>query len=455
MEKSEFNSYFYENGLRKGAKYDSIFFGAYAGTGSTFDIRVRFEFKKKLNLHKLQEAADEAIKFYQEFAVRPVIHKGRVCYEKNNSPVKIAADDGKSYYFGTDGENGTNGYLFIFLCGERELTFSLFHGLTDAHGMILFVISVICEYFNRTFPPLKGLSSKLLTRMGIRLGGDLQGLMDDVERYDPLKKFAEDNKPVELINTDKLFILPPEEYSKEDISCRLINLEISNKSFYEKTKELGTSFAPLLCAIAANAINSAYNIGDKVISVITTVNPRKFIKTDSLANMAYNCPLPVTKDDLSLPPEKLCAKIRADMKMQTTEKNARATFNSILSQCAQIDKMGDIVSANEILTGENGVKTLTTNGTVFLTYPGRITNNIISRMLLRGISPEMLAVERAIVAYAHGDSFIIQITQKSDDMTLVNALRRSLENYGFKPKTRDLGRITQNIMELKRLKTVL
>ena len=54
------DSYYYENGLRKGARYDSIFFGAYAGLGHTFDIRVRFEFKQKLNLKKFQEAADEA-----------------------------------------------------------------------------------------------------------------------------------------------------------------------------------------------------------------------------------------------------------------------------------------------------------------------------------------------------------------------------------------------------------
>ena len=142
------------------------------------------------------------------------------------------------------------------------------------------------------------------------------------------------------------------------------------------------------------------------------------------------------------------------MKLQITEENARGTFNFILSQCAAIEGMGDIISANKFLSGENGIKALTTNGTVFLTYPGRINNNMISRVLLRGISPEILAVERAIVTYAHRDSLIIQMSQKSDDMTLVNALRNSLEKYGFKPKTTDMGRVTQNIMDLTKLKTI-
>ena len=448
------DSYYYENGLRKGARYDSIFFGAYAGLGHTFDIRVRFEFKQKLNLKKFQEAADEAVKFYPEFAVRPVIYKGRVCYEKNESPVKIVENSTQNYYFGTDGEDGTNGYLFIFFYGERDITFSLFHGLTDAHGMILFVISVLWGYLKRMFPMLKVFSPKLLTRPGIRLNENMLGEMDDTERYDPLVKFAKDSVPVDLIDVEKLFRMPQEQFSREDVSCRLINLEISNQAFLNKTKELGTSFAPLLSAIAADAINSAYDIGDKTISVITTVNPRRFIKTNSLGNMAYNCPLPVTKDDLQLPPEKLCEKLKNNMKLQITEENARGTFNFILSQCAAIEGMGDIISANKFLSGENGIKALTTNGTVFLTYPGRINNNMISRVLLRGISPEILAVERAIVTYAHRDSLIIQMSQKSDDMTLVNALRNSLEKYGFKPKTTDMGRVTQNIMDLTKLKTI-
>ena len=69
-----------------------------------------------------------------------------------------------------------------------------------------------------------------------------------------------------------------------------------------------------------------------------------------------------------------------------------------------------------------------------------------------GVTPGMLAVERGVVVYAHRDSLIVQITQKSDDLTLANALRAVLEEEGFSPVLSDMGRVTQNVLELETLK---
>ncbi len=448
------NTYSLPNGLRRGARYDSIFYGAFAGAGNTFDIRVRFDFKKKLNLSKLQKAADAALACYPEFKVRPVVYGGRVCYEQNDRPVLLAPDDGKTLYFGTDGPDGTNGYPFAFLCGERHVTFSLFHGVTDARGMIAYVISVLWNYACAVFPPIRIAGTKMFTKHGIRITPDAFYKMDETERLDPLTAFAADGERVDLIDESRLFRLPPEQFGKDDLSCRLMNLEISNKAFLQKTKELGTSFAPLLSALAAEAVAEAYPIGDGVISMVITADPRKQFNTFSFGNMAYNVPLPVTAEDLKLPLAELCARLRADMKKQLTKENAAANYKSILAQCDQIDAMGDIVSVNRMLSSPGGVETLTTNGTLFLTYPGRVANNPISRVLLRGVTPGMLAVERAIVAYAHRDSLVIQITQKSDDRTLISALKAVLERHGFRPQFRDMGRVTQNVLEPSLLKTV-
>lgn len=116
--------------------------------------------------------------------------------------------------------------------------------------------------------------------------------------------------------------------------------------------------------------------------------------------------------------------------------------------------MGSIVDVNRALTGPGGLNALTTNGTIFLTYPGRVDSNPISRLLLKGVTPGMLAVERAIVVYAHRDSLIIQMTQKSDDLSLINAIRTVLEEDGFSPKFYDMGRITQNIFDFDRIETI-
>lgn len=444
-------SYDVGGGLRRGARYDSIFYGAFSGAGATFDIRVRLDLKRRPDLAKLQRAADAALKCYPEFAVRPVLKDGRVYYEENHKPVAFREDNGQRLLFGTDGPDGTNGYLFAFLYGERHLTFSLFHAITDAHGMIHFLICVLWNYVKAVFPPVRFAGTKRFTKYGIRLEPTQIQAMEDEERYDPLARFGTADKPVSVVDPDKIFFLPPESFDPADVTCRLINLEISNREFLKKTKALGTSFAPLLAALTARAIGKAYDVGDKVISVSVTADPRKVLDTYSLGNMAFNCPLPLTKEELTLPLKTQCEKLRADMKKQITKENAQATFGFILSQCDEIDAMGSIVDVNKLLTS-SGSAHLSTDATIFLTYPGRITNNPISQVILDGITPGMLAVERAVVVYAHKDSLIIQVTQKSDDMTLANAMREVLSEEGFAPVLSDMGRVTQNVLELETLK---
>ena len=236
---------------------------------------------------------------------------------------------------------------------------------------------------------------------------------------------------------------------------RIVNLEISNSAFYEKTRELKTSFAPLLAAYAAEAINSAYDVGDKVISINTPVDSRKFFgHTNTLCNMAYDCMLPLKKEDLEMPLENICAKIKESQKKQMTKSHVNAMFKFIYDLSLQLDAMGDIDKSNEILSGPDGMKAQADNMTLFLTYPGRVDSNIISRLILNGVTPGCLSMERVINVYAHRDSLVIQVSMKSDDMTLVNALRKTLIRHGFDPKVYDMGVVAQNKLDFTRLKRI-
>ncbi len=440
------------NGLRRCGRYDTIFYGAYAGAGATFDMRVRFDLKQKINIAKLQKAADKAMRAYPEFAVRPVLHEGRVCYEKNDAPVKLAPDDGKRLYFGTE---DTNGYLFVFLYGERHLSFSIFHSQTDAHGMISFLITVMWNYLVSMFPPARLIGTKMFTRHGIRADDRLFFTMDDAERFDPLTKFARPGNMVQPVDLERLFRFPPENAPKDSPTCRWVNLEISNDAFLAKVKELGTTFAPLLAALTAEAIRDCFDVGDRDVVVITTADGRRVVPSNTLGNLAYNVYLPVTPETAARPLQAQCETLAGHLAAQRTEEHVRAMFQDILRQCDEIDAMGDIDKVNAFLTGPEGLaNSMTGTGTVFLTYPGRITNNPISGILLDGLSPGILAAERAIDVYAHRDALIIQFSQKGDDLSLVDSMRRTLEKHGFAVQTHDLGRTTQNVFDFEKIKAV-
>jgi len=452
MNTQDRSDYDLPNGLRRCGRYDTIFYGAYAGAGATFDMRVRFDLKQKINTKKLQKAADKALRAYPEFAVRPVLYEGRVCYEKNTAPVRLAPDDGRRLYFGTE---DTNGYLFVFLYGERHLSFSIFHSQTDAHGMISFLITVLWNYLVSVFPPARLIGTKMFTRHGIRADDSLFYTMDDAERFDPLTKFARPGNLVQPVDLDRLFRFPPEDAPKDCPTCRLVNLEISNDAFLAKVKALGTTFAPLLSALTAEAIRGCFDVGDRDVVVITTADGRRVVSSNTLVNLAYNVYLPVSPATAALPLQTQCETLAGLLAAQRTEEHVRATFQDILRQCDEIDAMGEIDAVNAFLIGPEGLaNSMTGTGTVFLTYPGRIANNPISGLLLEGLSPGILAAERAIDVYAHRDALIIQISQKGDDLSLVESMRRTLETHGFAVKTQDLGRTTQNVFDFEKIKRV-
>ena len=442
--------YVLPNGLRRLGRYDLMLYTAYARRGSTFDLRVRLDLKEKLRRDVFQRAVSQALAAYPEFAVRPVLWNGGVWYEENRAPVMLGEDDGRIYYFGADGEDGANGYLFLFLCGERHVTFSWFHGLTDARGGVSFISAVMLRYvklLHPWFPVFK----KTLTQMGIRLTAAPAEAMSDPERWDPVSLYAADCAPDWQMPETELFRLPPEPGPAVSDDCHLLNLTLPNDAFYQRVKDMHTSFAPLLAAILDEALCRAYDVGDRTVAVSNSVDPRRLFHTRTLGNMAVTFPLPITAADRALPLAERCAKLSALMRAQITENNVRAAFAGFLKLADQMEAMGEIAAANRVLTDPAGDRELTPY-TVALTYPGRTKNNLISVMGIRRVTPGMVTQARGVVVYVYKNELTVQVSQKSDDLTLVNAICDVLREMGFRPAFSDMGRVTQNQLVFERLK---
>lgn len=453
MDENKKNSYDLGNGMHASGRYDRIFFGCYAET-NTFDIRCRFDLRQKLNRARLQKAADAALKNYPEFAVRPVVRDGKLCYEKNTKPVKLCNDDNSMRCFGSDGPDGTNGYLFLFLCGEKHFTLSLYHAQTDAYGMISYVISVLWNYAKTTFPPIRFIRTSFFDPYGVRLTDLAFRAMDDEERYDAVSKFGADGKLFDPYAGREFFPLPPEAHDKNDMSCRLVNLVISNTDFLKKTVELHTSYGPLLAALAAQAIDSLYDIGDKVIAVVLTGDSRRFFRSKTLSNMAYNMPLTLGREELDLPLESICGRLRVQTLNQLKKSHVRETMKGIVKIADDVDKLGPIDAVAKYLAGPEGLKVQNEKTTIFLTYPGMISTNPISKLLIKRVTPGMLAMDRAINAYCHGDDLVIQFSLKSDDLTLPKAMKKVLDAQGFDAVMLDMGRVTQNMLAFDKIKKI-
>ena len=70
-------------------------------------------------------------------------------YEVNEREVAFFPYDDTGRYFGTD---EVNGYLFYILYEDNAFMLSLFHGLTDARGMIAYVVTTLWYYLISAVP---------------------------------------------------------------------------------------------------------------------------------------------------------------------------------------------------------------------------------------------------------------------------------------------------------------
>ena len=444
------NEYYLENGLRRIGKYDKMIYYAYAGEGSTFDMRVRLDLKHNVDTGRLSDAVNESLKYFPELAVRPVIYNGDVWYEHNDLPAVTVVDDGREYYFGSDGENGTNGYMFAVMCGKKHITFSWFHGLTDARGGTAFICTILFLYLKKKVPFVT-LGSTALKKVGMRLDTSVFDAMDDEERFDAAAKFADAGAEGSQENAPDFFRLPPEEYKSERNGCYFFNIDMDNRVLVDMTKEMGTSFAPLLASIVADAVRIAYDTGDSAVAVSNSIDPRRMFSTTSLSNMAVTYPLFVEKDDFDLPLKDRCRKLRSVMDSQISRQNISSSFAQFCSTSDSFLEMGGVIEANRRLTAEAGELT---PYTIAMAYPGRIRSNPVSNLLIKKLTPGMVTQARGISIYAHKDVMTVQVCQKSPDPLLADAVEAAFRARGIKTSRGPLEFVTQNNRVYERIKNL-
>ncbi|MBQ7678045.1 MAG: hypothetical protein IJT32_07405, partial [Lachnospiraceae bacterium] len=135
--------------IREQGYGSKLFYYTLSGEYTTFNMRETLHFKDPVDVLTWAECVEDTLVDFPELAVCPVIRDNLVCYEANhNEPPVLKKRDGEEpvRYFGTD---DTNGYLFYFLCDDKDVLVSFFHGLTDGVGMESFLDCVLYRYGQR------------------------------------------------------------------------------------------------------------------------------------------------------------------------------------------------------------------------------------------------------------------------------------------------------------------
>lgn len=155
--------------------------------------------------------------------------------------------------------------------------FSYFHGLADFHGIWSFLRTVLYYYAQG-----RGLVPE--ADSVIRLEPDRS--LDEVERLDPYRKFAEETAGKEEGTSSAAFAIPEEAYPRDVAYCSGYELRYPLKEFLAAAKAEKTSVAALISLAATRAMEKLYPVGDQPLVTMISAGMHKYYQTATAVNFS-------------------------------------------------------------------------------------------------------------------------------------------------------------------------
>ena len=293
----------------------------YTMTGrSTLNERVILSFKEDFDLDIMKKSADEALKLIPEYNKRIIIYNGRPEAVKGTGNIAFIPDvEDKIVRLGSD---ETNGLLFFFRYKGKKLTFSTFHGLTDAYGMKFFIKIMLYIY---------------MKKKGIAVTPEEDEIIPDIikarENYDeddilaPYEKYGDSSLSYDFhYDSSEIFAILEKAYDEECNYVHLCNVEASVSDLKAVRNQFGKSYLPFLVDVVSQSVAKTFNSGDKPIVVMSAVDQRISFSSKSLANCSDSIFFPYTaelqKKDMKATYEELFSIMKQQLTSQTHRKMA-------------------------------------------------------------------------------------------------------------------------------------
>lgn len=393
---------------------------------STFNIRFGLRFTKEFDPDIMKQSVMKAMELYPEFAQR--IYKKDNCLEAKQitKDVCFYKDDDSRKVLGSD---ETNGYMMYFRYGPKYLETAIYHGLTDAMGMLEFIRCFLCFYFLQQGEEFSDEELETL-RCTIRSSkqdfemGDKEDLLNPYEKYVNVNsKFYWDYSGADS------YSIPSKTYPDEIEYINNWEISLPVSQFLGKTKEYGVSAVPLLSDIISGSVKKAFNVTDESVVAMVPVNFRPYFDSNTKVNFSDGIQIPYEKGDELLSHQERCAKMKEMMRSQINRENFEAIITSKVKAVESIENSGNLFDRPK------GRKPFT----IAMTYPGKVD---FTPGLDKRIDDFYLTVfsgSYAVVAYSYADTLKLSVSARTDDETYVNAIAKGFEEMGFDVTLRKCG----------------
>lgn len=407
----------------------------------TYTICYTYYFKEEFHLDKFIKAANDALTLFPEFSIRPVINGNRIYARQQNVPIVFIEDDGTYLEFGSD---DTNGYMFCFRYGEKHVTVSFYHGLSDIKGITPFLTEIMYRYAKSCNVIFTEEEEAELSKIR-RSTAPIFTEDNELQMLDPYKAYLKMNG-----DTDYKENRNSDNSGSKDIFCisdncvmnselvRHHTIEFRTSDFIKKTKELQVSFIPLLHEIISSALMKAFNTQTRVVANVPA-DMRQVLQMETLANFSDGIRIPYERDDLGNDVSLNCAKFKDIMMGQMN----REHFAGIISE-----KVRRIESAEE----ESGLsaKAKKAQYTYVLTYPGKITFSESIDNMFEDVHFICRPGFITVLVYTFKDAMRLELLIRSEDETFSNGIFEGVKNHGLKAELFDRGYLYSDKVNLEK-----
>lgn len=424
---------------------DKIFYYNSSGNALTYDFQMRITLTAAPNKDALQRAARKTLAAFPEFAVRPVIHDGKIFYEENFSDVAIF-DAHKPHALGSD---ETNGYLLCLICGAREIILSFYHGLSDFVGNWSFICTLIYNY-------ARELGFDFAAKNPVRLNADDYFAMDVDERDDPYSKFADENSvPTWIYKSRGAFRVPEKIFPPNVDRVQNYEIEISVADMIAATEKFQTSVTPLLTVAVSRALKKIYDTNGLPIVGKVPANLRPIFKTNTFANFSDSIILEYADEMDALTFAQCCQIFRRDMKLQLRPENFAGMLAKKIRRVISYEQSGKNI---EDIARELSSTPSSRPITFALTYPGILDLPAEYKKIVRGFNMEpYLPIDGFFLFVgAYDDNRILRVRccQRFDSDRVAKEIAAELERLNFKPAFKDSGTLVGDKIFIDKLKHV-
>ena len=435
---------------------DAFIYFTSTGPGNTMEIRMDVVLSRPVAAEQLRQAADGALALFPEFSVRLVTRGGHLMYQENHAPVRVYETDAPKDFAVTYCTQETNGHVLWLLLDKndpRRFSLCCLHGMSDFAGIFVLLKTLLYRLRLLLEPGFSATEEEL---RAAKIRTAVPEKWDAPERLDPYMAYGTAPQVPAAAPETPFAVQGLPLYEPTDGRNHNYDITLSTSAFLAKSRELKTSFAPLLVSLLTDAVADCFDAGEEKIIASLPVDMRAVFGADTVVNFSDGVLLPLSAEQRSLPVAEQCALVRAELDAQRTrEFLAPALYGKARSALAMAEGPYAETAARvlePVLTKAPRKVPMT----YVMTYPGRLDMPAPLAGLVTWAQPRSVQgrVRFFFLISTYGDEMTIQVCQRYDGDALPLALAEAACRLGLKSVMTDRGTLRQSCLDPARLEEV-